>query len=71
MSPPPGTPPRTLHYAAVMLLHCAVPTAVGLAIMLALLKALRFPEVGYVVRWVRERGWRRRAVEEGAANETG
>ena len=62
------TPPRTWHYAAVMLVHCAAPTVVGLVVMLALLKGLGFPELGYVVRWVRERGWRRRAVEEGASD---
>jgi len=63
------TPPRTLDYALVMFLHCAVPTAAGLAIMLVLLRILRFAELGYVVRWVRERGWRRRAAEGGTGDE--
>ena len=60
------TPPRTLHYAAALLLHCGVSTGAGLFVMGVLLKVLGFPELGYLIEWVRDRGWRRRAAEEGA-----
>jgi hypothetical protein len=63
-------PPRTLPYALVMMAHCSVPSVVGLVVMVALLKALRFPELGYVIRWVRERGWKRRGADEGAPDAT-
>ena len=56
-------PARPLQYAAVMFVHCAVPSLAGFAVMLALLRLLRFEELGHVVRWVKERGWRRSRAE--------
>jgi putative peptidoglycan lipid II flippase len=61
-------PARPLPYAGVMFVHCALPSLAGLAVMLALLRLLRFPELDQVVAWVRSRGWRRASedMEEGA-----
>ena len=61
---------QALRYMLLMLVHCAVPSVAGLAAMAACLAALRFEELGYVVEWVRARGWRRRrAAGEGPADE--
>jgi len=55
----------------VTFLHCAAPALAALAVILVGLKLLRFEEMDYVVRWVRERGWRRRQRSEEAGADVG
>ena len=64
-------PPRVVRYTFVTFLHCAAPALAALAVILVGLKLLRFEEMDYVVRWVRERGWRRRQRSEEAGADVG
>ncbi len=64
-------PARPMQYAAVMFAHCAVPSLAALAVMLVLLKLLRFRELDQVMQWVKARGWRRQPAEEGETGDGG
>jgi hypothetical protein len=64
-------PPRVVRYTFVTFLHCAAPSLAALAVILVGLRLLRFEELDYVVRWVRERGWRRRQRSEEAGADVG
>ena len=50
-------------YELYKLLHCLLPTLAGLLVGGLCLVSLRFEELGAVVRWVRQRGWRRGKTE--------
>jgi hypothetical protein len=56
--------PRPKLYALIMFAHCALPTAAGIVVLAAGLVLMRFEELDYVVRWVKERGWRKRREAE-------
>jgi peptidoglycan biosynthesis protein MviN/MurJ (putative lipid II flippase) len=53
-------PQQRMMYEAMKFIHCAVPSLAGLVVGIVCLLILKFPEVDDVVRWVRDRGWRRR-----------
>ena len=61
-------PARSRQYAALMLVHCALPALAGLAIMLPGLVLMRFAEFTYVLQWVKDRGWKRRHEVREAAD---
>lgn len=56
-----------VRYELLKLIHCAAPSVAGIVVLVAGLVLLRFEELGYVVQWVRDRGWRRQKVDAGGA----
>jgi len=64
--------PRRM-YDVMKLVHCTLPSiAAGMVMILALL-LLKFDETGFVIQWVKDRGWKRRGqarkAEETAGDE--
>ena len=64
---------RSRMYDVIKLVHCTLPSiAAGLVMILALV-LLKFDETGFVIQWVKDRGWKRRGqvrkVEETSGDE--
>jgi hypothetical protein len=60
-----------LKYELAKLMHCAVPSAAGLIVFLAMVWALKMRELRAVTEWVRRRGWKKRGIEKAEAEDSG
>ena len=56
--------PPNIRYELYKFIHCTIPTLAGLLVMLVGVTVLRFDEVGYVIQWVKDKGWKREKPEE-------
>jgi peptidoglycan biosynthesis protein MviN/MurJ (putative lipid II flippase) len=62
--------PAKISYEGVKFISCAVPSALGFATLLLVTWLLRMEELRAVVAWIRQRGWRKRRIEEVEAGES-
>jgi hypothetical protein len=57
--------PPNVRYELYKFIHCTIPTLAGLLVMVVGLFVLRFDEVGYVIQWIKDKGWQREKPEAG------